>query len=132
MFTKITDDAARAAGDDVSPFPARLVAVDGRRVAQGRDFAATGELRNADLLYLSGTASDTAGQAAQIPPGVVHRLDAGELASRLDGVPFSVKSVERKPRWRPLRAVPHHHAAGGVAQARLLRQVHDVDSTAAV
>ena len=28
---------------------------------------------------------------------MVHRLDAGELAGRLDGVPFSVKSVERKP-----------------------------------
>ncbi len=95
IFTKITDGAA--AGGDVSSFPARLVAVDGRRVAQGRDFAATGELRNADLLYLSGLASDAAGRAAQIPPGVVHRLDAGELAGRLTGVPFSVKSVERKP-----------------------------------
>ena len=95
IFTKITDCAA--AGGDVSSFPARLVAVDGRRVAQGRDFAATGELRNADLLYLSGLASDAAGRAAQIPPGVVHRLDAGELAGRLTGVPFSVKSVERKP-----------------------------------
>ena len=28
---------------------------------------------------------------------MVHLLDAGELAGRLDGVPFSVKSVERKP-----------------------------------
>src|SRR5262249_21053032 len=81
LFTKIS---AVAAEDDVSSFPARLMAVDGRRVAQGRDFAATGELRNADLLYLSGTAD---AQAGQIPPGVVHRLDAGELASRLTGVP---------------------------------------------
>src|SRR5205823_12614031 len=86
-----------AATDGGASFPARLVAVDGRRVAQGRDFAATGELRNADLLYLSGRASDADAQAGQIPPGVVHRLDAGELASRLTGVPFSVKSVERKP-----------------------------------
>ena len=95
IFTKIADDAAAA--DDVSSFPARLMAVDGRRVAQGRDFAPTGELRNADLLYLSGRASDADAQAGLIPPGVVHRLDAGELASRLTGVPFSVKSVERKP-----------------------------------
>jgi len=98
IFTKVPDGIAAA--EDVSSFPARLVAVDGRRVAQGRDFAATGELRNADLLYLSGTAITEAGgpgQAQQIPPGVVHRLDAGELASRLDGAAFSVKSVERKP-----------------------------------
>ncbi len=99
VFTKVAS-AGAAAGDDVSSFPARLVAVDGRRVAQGRDFAPTGELRNADLLYLSGTAGTDAGQATQagqVPPGVVHLLGAGELAGRLDGVPFSVKSVERKP-----------------------------------
>jgi DNA topoisomerase I len=95
VFTKVNGDAA--ATDGGASFPARLVAVDGRRVAQGRDFAATGELRNADLLYLSGRASDADAQAGQIPPGVVHRLHAGELASRLTGVPFSVKSVERKP-----------------------------------
>ena len=95
IFTKIADDAA--ASGDVSSFPARLMAVDGRRVAQGRDFAPTGELRNADLLYLAGPASDAGSQTGQAPPGVVHLLDAGELAGRLDGVPFSVKSVERKP-----------------------------------
>jgi len=98
IFTTIANGAAAgAAADDVSSFPARLVSVDGRRVAQGRDFAPTGELRNADLLYLSGTPGDPGSQAGQIPPGVVHRLDAGELAGRLGGVPFSVKSVERKP-----------------------------------
>src|SRR5215471_13191064 len=95
IFTKIAGDAA--ADGDVSSFPARLMAVDGRRVAQGRDFAPTGELRNADLLYLSGRASDQPNGAGQVPPGVVHLLDAGELAGRLHGVPFSVKSVERKP-----------------------------------
>src|SRR5207247_8547870 len=69
IFTKIADDAA--ASGDVSSFPARLMAVDGRRVAQGRDFAPTGELRNADLLYLSGAASTDPGQgrpAGQVPP----------------------------------------------------------------
>ena len=61
IFTKIANGAS-AADDDVSSFPARLMAVDGRRVAQGRDFAPTGELRNADLLYLSGRASDAGSQ----------------------------------------------------------------------
>jgi DNA topoisomerase I len=95
IFTKISADLA--ADSDVSSFPARLVAVDGRRVAQGRDFASTGELRNADLLYLSGPPSAADAPAGQIPPGVLHRLDAGELAGRLHDAAFSVKSVERKP-----------------------------------
>src|SRR5262245_51506485 len=76
IFTKVANGNGQAADQDVSSFPARLVSVDGRRVAQGRDFAPTGELRNADLLYLSSTPSDPDGQAGQIPPGVVHRLDA--------------------------------------------------------
>ena len=46
---------ADGAGDEgASSFPAGLVAVDGRRVAQGRDFAPSGELRNPDVLYLEG------------------------------------------------------------------------------
>ena len=58
-------------GQDVNSFPATLVAVDGRRVAQGRDFAPTGELRNADVLYLEGVPQDgsTNGQSAPAPPG---------------------------------------------------------------
>src|SRR6185369_717922 len=56
IFTKVANGAS-ATGGDVSSFPARLASVDGRRVAQGRDFAPTGELHNADLLYLSGQAS---------------------------------------------------------------------------
>jgi DNA topoisomerase I len=67
----------RQNGDPTS-FTASLVAVDGRRVAQGRDFSSTGELRTADLLHLDAAAS------------------AG-LAERLDGASFSVASVERKP-----------------------------------
>ena len=92
-----TPDRPEPDPEDIPSFPGRLVAVDGRRVAQGRDFAPTGELRNPDLLYLSGVAADTQEAAPAVPPGVSHRLDAGELAARLDGVPFRVKSVERKP-----------------------------------
>jgi DNA topoisomerase I len=82
---------------DVSSFPAALVAVDGRRVAQGRDFAPSGELRNPDALYLYGTPSTPTDDAQPAPPGVVHRLSATELADRLQSADFSVKSVERKP-----------------------------------
>ena len=99
VFTPDRDEPA-GGQEQASSFPGRLVAVDGRRVAQGRDFAPTGELRNADLLYLAGAlaAPDSgAAEAPAGPPGVVHRLSAPELAARLDGVPFAVKSVERKP-----------------------------------
>ena len=82
---------------DASSFPAALVAVDGRRVAQGRDFAPSGELRNPDALYLYGTPTTPADGAQPAPPGVVHRLSAAELADRLQSADFSVKSVERKP-----------------------------------
>ncbi|GAA3695327.1 type I DNA topoisomerase [Nonomuraea antimicrobica] len=62
-------------------FTATLTGVDGKRVAQGRDFASTGRLKNANVLHLS-------------------EADAGELAGRLRGVSFAVRSVERKPYTR--------------------------------
>ena len=67
--------------DEPSSFTATLVSVDGRRVAQGRDFAPTGELKGsatAGLLHL--------GEEA-----------AAALADRLSGADFAVSSVERKP-----------------------------------
>ena len=71
-----------AGGAAATSFPATLISVDGRRVAQGRDFAPTGELRGADgqaaILHLDGEA-------------------AAALAGRLSGADFSVRSVERKP-----------------------------------
>jgi DNA topoisomerase-1 len=72
------------ADDEVNSFTATLVALDGRRIAQGRDFTPTGELK---------TGADP--QAAAI----LH-LDEGAaagLADRLKSSSFSVKSVERKP-----------------------------------
>ena len=66
--------------DEPTSFTANLVTVDGRRVAQGRDFTSVGELRanSADVLHLDAAA-------------------AAALAERLDGAAFSVASVERKP-----------------------------------
>jgi DNA topoisomerase-1 len=69
-------DAAKAA--EVASFGATLLSVDGKRVAQGRDFGSTGQLKSADLLHLD------AGQA-------------GALAARLGTAAFTVGSVERKP-----------------------------------
>ena len=62
-------------------FDARLTAVDGRRVAQGRDFARNGTLINEDAVQLDGDA-------------------ARGLADALEGASFSVRSVERKPYTR--------------------------------
>ncbi|RKN43050.1 type I DNA topoisomerase [Streptomyces hoynatensis] len=64
---------------DEGSFEARLVSVDGRRVAQGRDFGSDGELRN---------------------PGQVQALSeesARALAGALAQTAFGVRSVEAKP-----------------------------------
>jgi DNA topoisomerase-1 len=97
VFAKAASD--QAADADVSSFPATLVSVDGRRIAQGRDFSPTGELRGAD-----GASTDAAqqdGQRADSPrrSDLLH-LDgeaAAALADRLSAADFSVRSVERKP-----------------------------------
>ncbi|MFJ9551816.1 type I DNA topoisomerase [Streptomyces erythrochromogenes] len=67
------------AGDssDPSSLVARLNAVDGKRVAQGRDFGANGQLKS-EVLHL-----DEAGARA--------------LAAALEGASFAVRSVESKP-----------------------------------
>jgi DNA topoisomerase I len=67
--------------DGPASFTATLVSVDGRRVAQGRDFAPSGELKgapNATLLHLDSE-------------------QAAALADRLGDADFAVSSVERKP-----------------------------------
>ena len=63
---------------DPDAFQARLVSVDGRRVALGRDFGNDGELRNPDALQLDEEA-------------------ARGLAARLAQSAFTVARVERKP-----------------------------------
>jgi DNA topoisomerase-1 len=64
--------------DVPTSFTATLQTVDGRRVAQGRDFTPQGQLRSADVLHLDGEA-------------------AAALAGRLRDASFAVSSVERKP-----------------------------------
>ena len=74
-----TKDHGKKDVDEPTSFTASLVTVDGRRVAQGRDFTSTGELRNAsDILHLDAEA-------------------AAALAQRLENAAFAVSSVERKP-----------------------------------
>ncbi|MFI0372041.1 type I DNA topoisomerase [Actinomadura sp. 1N219] len=70
-------------GKDEEPkvFKAGLVSVDGKRVAQGRDFASDGTLKTRDALHLDEPA-------------------ARALAERLRDRPYEVKSVERKPYTR--------------------------------
>ncbi|HEY7045254.1 MAG TPA: type I DNA topoisomerase, partial [Nocardioidaceae bacterium] len=72
-------------GKDPQTFPAKLTGVDGRRVAQGRDFSSTGVLRDGadslDRVHL-----DEAAAAA--------------LAEALRDQRFAVRSVESKPSRR--------------------------------
>jgi DNA topoisomerase I len=84
-FAKI--EAAKQAATDVTSFAATLLSVDGRRVAQGRDFNSVGELRGADV-----SAEDGRGRILHLDGGA-----AAALRDRLSGATFSVKSVERKP-----------------------------------
>ncbi|MFE2509626.1 type I DNA topoisomerase [Streptomyces naganishii] len=68
------------AGDasDPSSLVARLQSVDGRRVAQGRDFDSLGRLKSANTLHLD-------------------EANARALAAALENTRFSVRSVESKP-----------------------------------
>jgi DNA topoisomerase I len=72
--------ATGRAGDpsDPSSLVARLQAVDGRRVAQGRDFDSLGRLKSANTLHLD-------------------EANARALAAALDNTRFAVRSVESKP-----------------------------------
>ena len=81
-----TKDHGKPNIDVPTSFTANLVTVDGRRVAQGRDFTSVGELRGNGATELRGA-------------DVLH-LDAAAaaaLATRLENAAFSVASVERKP-----------------------------------
>ncbi len=71
------DPGGKDTGEPAS-FTASLVTVDGRRVAQGRDFTSTGQLKSADVLHLDAAAAQA-------------------LADRLQATAFQVSSVERKP-----------------------------------
>ncbi|HWE80820.1 MAG TPA: DNA topoisomerase, partial [Gaiellaceae bacterium] len=62
-------------------FDARLVALDGKKVAQGRDFARTGELVTKDAVQLD-------------------EVTVRSLVGALEEVKFAVRSVERKPYTR--------------------------------
>src|SRR5215212_7856766 len=66
---------------DPGAFSARLAAVDGARVATGRDFTRDGKLRVDDAVQLT-------------------EVDARGLAAALESASFSVRSVEEKPYTR--------------------------------
>jgi len=72
--------------DTAPTFDATLVAVDGKRVAQGRDFDSLGVLKARDLKHLD-------------------EPQASELASALTNTEFVVRSVESKP-YRRSPAAP--------------------------
>ncbi len=90
-----------AAVFDPGAFAARLLSIDGARVAQGRDFTPTGEVEGAGTVVL-----DEAGALG--------------LASRLEGVPFSVRSVEERP-YRRKPAAPFRTATLQQEASRKLR-----------
>ena len=83
-------------------FDARLVAVDGARVAQGKDFVpTTGELRESDVVRLD-------------------EQGARSLAARLEGAAFAVRSVDERP-YRRKPAAPFRTATLQQEASRKLR-----------
>jgi DNA topoisomerase I len=87
---------------DPGAFEARLVSVDGKRVAQGKDFVpTTGELRESDVVRL-----DEDG--------------ARSLAARLERATFTVRSVEDRP-YRRKPAAPFRTATLQQEASRKLR-----------
>lgn len=92
-------EAIMDAGADTTPrqFPARLVALDDKKVAQGSDFDSHGKLKTAKALALSEKA-------------------AGLVAAALQSASFTVTSVEAKPYTRrpyaPFRTTTLQQEAG--------------------
>ena len=86
---------------DPGTFDARLVAVDGSRVAQGKDFAPSGELRDPVLVWLDENA-------------------ARALADRLRSSSFRVRAVDEKP-YRRRPAAPFRTATLQQEASRKLR-----------
>ena len=66
---------------DPGSFAARLVSLDGKRVAQGRDFGQDGELKPRDAVVLA-------------------EAEARELAEQLAGAAYAVRSADEKPYTR--------------------------------
>ncbi|MFI1204472.1 type I DNA topoisomerase [Streptomyces sp. NPDC020883] len=83
------------AGDasDPSTLTARLTTVDGRRVAQGRDFGPNGQLKEQE------GSEATSGKGGGRRAGILHldEANARALAAALEQTSFSVRSVESKP-----------------------------------
>ncbi|NLE21197.1 MAG: type I DNA topoisomerase, partial [Actinobacteria bacterium] len=79
-FTPAGGPPSGRAGDasDPSSLVARLQSVDGRRIAQGRDFDSLGQLKSANTLHLD-------------------EVNARALAAALENTRFAVRSVESKP-----------------------------------
>jgi DNA topoisomerase-1 len=86
---------------DPGAFEARLAAVGGHRVAQGRDFGSTGDLRDEDLVRLD-------------------EARALKLADDLVGASFTVRSSDEKP-YRRKPAAPFRTATLQQEASRKLR-----------
>ena len=86
---------------DPGSFEARLLSVAGKRVAQGRDFAPDGTLRDSSLTVLD-------------------ESDARGLAERLEGASFTVRTADEKP-YRRRPAAPFRTATLQQEASRKLR-----------
>ena len=72
------DISALFASEDEQTFPARLVTLDGQRLASGKDFDNGGKLTRDNVVHLDETTAE-------------------ELSTGLAGIPFEILSTEEKP-----------------------------------
>jgi DNA topoisomerase-1 len=99
-------------GDPGSSFAARLVGVDGHRVATGRDFADTGELRTSDVVHLDQELAQAIAGGIQAAPVAVRSVQERPYTRR-PAAPFTTSTLQQEAS-RKLRFSSKH--AMSVAQ----------------
>ena len=80
---------------DPGPFDARLVAVDGRRVAQGRDFGREGKLRSDDVVQLAEAERAGSPLRSTVPPSTSRRSTRSRTRAR-PAAPFMTSTLQQE------------------------------------
>jgi len=90
-------EATFDAGEGKTPqtFPAKLTGVDGRRVAQGRDFTSLGELKGGDVVHLDETRAGALAQALRDQSFAVHSVEAKPYR-RSPSAPFRTTTLQQE------------------------------------
>jgi DNA topoisomerase-1 len=90
------------------PFQARLVSVDGRRIAAGKDFDDSGQLKNNSVVVLDAASGEALAEELQGRPFRVTSVDQ-RPGTRKPGAPFMTSTLQqeagRRLRWTAKRVM---------------------------